>query len=113
SNLLILLRAFSLFKKRQKSAMQLMLLMNGININDCITDFRLYKYRDDVKIIGNVLDDAGFPDLVGSCMAMIYLPGADGTGITLAEALQCATADAARIYFDGKYFREDIGFDLI
>ncbi len=29
------------------------------------------------------------------------------------EALQEATADAARIYFDGKYFREDIGFDLI
>eukprot|EP01132_Coremiostelium_polycephalum_P015580 gene15580-18803_t len=28
------------------------------------------------------------------------------------EALQSATADAARIYFDGKYFREDIGFDL-
>ena len=29
------------------------------------------------------------------------------------NALQCATADAGRIYFDGKYFREDIGFDLI
>lgn len=29
------------------------------------------------------------------------------------EALQSATADASRIYFDGKYFREDIGFDLI
>ncbi|WP_285010414.1 phosphoribosylamine--glycine ligase [Pedobacter faecalis] len=29
------------------------------------------------------------------------------------QALQSATADAARIYFDGKYFREDIGFDLI
>ncbi|WP_442589905.1 phosphoribosylamine--glycine ligase [Pedobacter sp. AW31-3R] len=29
------------------------------------------------------------------------------------EALQSATADAARIYFDGKYFREDIGFDLM
>ncbi len=29
------------------------------------------------------------------------------------EALQCATADAARIYFDEKYFREDIGFDLM
>lgn len=28
-------------------------------------------------------------------------------------ALQAATADAARIYFDGKYFREDIGFDLV
>lgn len=29
------------------------------------------------------------------------------------EALQCATADASRVYFDGKYFREDIGFDLM
>ena len=29
------------------------------------------------------------------------------------EALQAATSDAARIYFDGKYFREDIGFDLM
>ncbi|RZM29194.1 MAG: phosphoribosylamine--glycine ligase [Pedobacter sp.] len=32
---------------------------------------------------------------------------------TFFEALQSATADAARIYFDGKYFREDIGFDLM
>ena len=29
------------------------------------------------------------------------------------NALQRATADAGRIYFDGKYFREDIGFDLM
>lgn len=29
------------------------------------------------------------------------------------DALQSATGDAARIYFDGKYFREDIGFDLM
>ncbi len=28
-------------------------------------------------------------------------------------ALQQATADASRIYFDGMYFRRDIGFDLI
>ncbi len=31
----------------------------------------------------------------------------------LFEALQHATADAARIYYDGIYFRRDIGFDLI
>ena len=29
------------------------------------------------------------------------------------EALQHATTDAARIYYDGVYFRKDIGFDLI
>jgi len=27
--------------------------------------------------------------------------------------LQQATADAARIYYDGVYFRKDIGFDLL
>ncbi len=32
---------------------------------------------------------------------------------TLFDALQQATADAGRIYFEGKYFRKDIGFDLI
>jgi phosphoribosylamine--glycine ligase len=31
----------------------------------------------------------------------------------LFTALQSATADAGIIYFDGKYFREDIGFDLV
>lgn len=31
----------------------------------------------------------------------------------LFSALQQATADAARIYFDGMYFRRDIGFDLL
>ena len=28
-------------------------------------------------------------------------------------ALQQATLDASRIYYDGKYFRKDIGFDLL
>jgi phosphoribosylamine--glycine ligase len=31
----------------------------------------------------------------------------------LFTALQQATADAARIYYDGMYFRKDIGFDLL
>ncbi|MDB5114695.1 MAG: phosphoribosylamine--glycine ligase [Mucilaginibacter sp.] len=31
----------------------------------------------------------------------------------LFDALQQATADASRIYYDGVYFRKDIGFDLI
>jgi phosphoribosylamine--glycine ligase len=31
----------------------------------------------------------------------------------LFNALQQATADAGRIYFDGANFRKDIGFDLL
>lgn len=34
-------------------------------------------------------------------------------GESIFEALQQATADAGRIYFEGKYFRRDIGFDLL
>lgn len=32
---------------------------------------------------------------------------------TIFDAVQQATADAGRIYFDSRYFRNDIGFDLI
>jgi len=32
---------------------------------------------------------------------------------TMFDALQQATADASRIYYDGKVFRKDIGFDLL
>lgn len=32
---------------------------------------------------------------------------------TMFGALQQATADAGRIYFEGKYFRKDIGYDLL
>lgn len=32
---------------------------------------------------------------------------------SLFEALQQGTADAGRVFFEGKYFRKDIGFDLI
>ncbi len=32
---------------------------------------------------------------------------------TLFDAVQSATADAGRIYYDGRYFRNDIGFDLL
>jgi phosphoribosylamine--glycine ligase len=32
---------------------------------------------------------------------------------TMFDALQQATADASRIYYDGKTFRKDIGFDLL
>lgn len=32
---------------------------------------------------------------------------------TMFDALQQATLDASRIYYDGKYFRKDIGFDLL
>ncbi|MES2850609.1 MAG: glycosyltransferase [Bacteroidota bacterium] len=52
NNLTNLLKAFSLFKKRQKSSMQLVLLTDNIpSKNEFVNSLRLYKYRDEIKLI--------------------------------------------------------------
>lgn len=56
---------------------------------------------------GTVLDNDVIRTAGGRVLAVTSLQD------NLFEALQHATADAARIYYDGVYFRKDIGFDLI
>ncbi len=56
---------------------------------------------------GTVLDSDEIKTAGGRVLAVTTLQD------NLFEALQHATADAARIYYDGVYFRRDIGFDLI
>jgi glycosyltransferase involved in cell wall biosynthesis len=54
-NLMNLLKAFSAFKKRQKSSMQLIIAGNpGHNYEDFIEDLRLFKFREDVRVFENV-----------------------------------------------------------
>ncbi|RYZ47537.1 MAG: phosphoribosylamine--glycine ligase [Sphingobacteriales bacterium] len=55
---------------------------------------------------GTIMDDSVLKSNGGRVIAITSLQD------TQFEAIQTATADASRIYFDGKYFREDIGFDL-
>lgn len=45
-----ILKAFSIFKKRQKSAIRLVLLLKGIHIEEAVPEFHLYKYRHEVNI---------------------------------------------------------------
>ena len=56
---------------------------------------------------GTELDNGSVKTAGGRVLAVTSLQD------TLFDALQNATADAARIYFDGVYFRRDIGFDLL
>ena len=56
---------------------------------------------------GTYLDNENIKTLGGRVLAVTSLQD------DLFTALQQATADAARIYFDGMYFRKDIGFDLL
>jgi glycosyltransferase involved in cell wall biosynthesis len=49
--LLILLKAFSLFKKWQKSALKLGLLLQNISEENLIHNFTNYKYKDDIFFV--------------------------------------------------------------
>ncbi|MEX0635187.1 MAG: hypothetical protein WD135_00355, partial [Ferruginibacter sp.] len=68
--MLLLLKAFSLFKKRMKSSLQLVLLQSIKE--DPVKDFHLYKYRKDVHVhkAGDIAIEAA---IAGAAFAGIFL----------------------------------------
>lgn len=50
-HLIIILKAFSQLKKRQKTSMKLVLMLLNIQEKNLIPDFKNYRYREDVLII--------------------------------------------------------------
>ena len=52
-----LLKAFSLFKKRQKSSMQLLLVVDKIPVkSEFVESLRLYKYRNEVHLLSGLTE---------------------------------------------------------
>ena len=73
SNLLLLLKAFSLFKKRMKSSMRLVVVTDQIPVNDeWVESLRTYKYRNDVNLVEVPLS-AKAAMIVGGAYACIQL----------------------------------------
>ena len=66
-NTTAIVKAFSIFKKRQLSGMKLVLLVSGTFKSDIVPDFKNYKYRDDVII---VKQDTHRPE--HTCIAAAY-----------------------------------------
>lgn len=56
---------------------------------------------------GTTLEDSQVKTSGGRVLAVTAL------GDTMFDAVQQAVADAGRVYYDGRYFRADIGFDLL
>jgi len=71
SHMILVLKAFSIFKKRLKSGMQL-LLINKTGENP-VPDFHIYKYRNEVQILAYV-SKKWEADIVAAAYAAIYLP---------------------------------------
>ena len=116
-NLINLLKAFSFFKKRQKSNM--LLLIAGNADENFKKDLKNYKFRNEVKLLED-LDKAELSRVTASAYASIYPVFYDDIALPALQALQCRipliTSDAgalpfvfgeAALYFNPESF-EDI-----
>jgi glycosyltransferase involved in cell wall biosynthesis len=87
-NLLQLLKAFSLFKKRMQSNMKLVLVGRMLwKTGQFLESLKTYKYRDDVVITGYV-DESRLVRLMGASYALVYPSAFEGFGVPVLEAMR-------------------------
>lgn len=88
-NLINLLKAFSVFKKRQQSNMKLLLAGRlAWKYGSFTESLRYYKYRDDVVLTGYV-EKKELARIMGAAYALVYPSLHEGFGVPVLEAMQC------------------------
>ncbi len=88
-NLIDLLKAFSLFKKRQQTNMKLVLAGSvAINYNSFSKSLQTYKYRNDVVLTGH-LEENELAKLTGASYGLINPCVAEELDVVVLEAMQC------------------------
>jgi len=124
-NLVNLLKAFSIFKKRQQSNMKLVLAGRMAWKNDeFLKLLSSYKYRNDVILTGYV-EEGELARLMAAAYALVYPSLFEGFGVPVLEAMQSGVpavsssgsameevAGGAGIYFDPRNV-EDIADKLM
>jgi glycosyltransferase involved in cell wall biosynthesis len=112
-NLINLLKAFSIFKKRMQSSMKLVLAGRLAWKNEeFLKLLNTYKYKSDVIITG-YLPESELASLMASAYALVYPSLFEGFGVPVAEAMKCGVpvltsektsmqeiAGEAALYFD-------------
>lgn len=84
-----LLRAFSIFKKKQKSNWKLVLAGRlAWKYKHFVESLKTYKYRDDVVLTG-YLEEEELVRVIGSAYALIYPSFWEGFGVPVLEAMKC------------------------
>jgi glycosyltransferase involved in cell wall biosynthesis len=88
-NLLNLMKAFSIFKKRQQSSIKLLLAGRlAWKYDSFIKNLETYKYRDDVMLL-NYLEESQLVKITASAYAVVYPSLFEGFGVPVLEAMQC------------------------
>lgn len=121
-NLISLLKAFSVFKKRLQSNMKLVLAGRlAWKTDEFIQLLKTYKYRDDV-VLTSYLSEDELAKLMGSAYALVYPSLFEGFGVPVVEAMKCAIpaitsqqtamqeiAKDAALYFDPDSYEDIAG----
>jgi glycosyltransferase involved in cell wall biosynthesis len=88
-NLLNILKAFSLFKKRQQSNFKLIIAGRLAWKNDTLAEnLKTYKYKGDVIMTGYVAETE-LVNLLASAYCLVYPSLYEGFGVPPLEAMQC------------------------
>ena len=87
-NLLNLLKAFSVFKKRMQTGMKLVLAGRlAWKYESFAKDLRTYKYKEDVILTGYVPEEE-LVKIIGASYGMVYPSLWEGFGVPVLEAMQ-------------------------
>ena len=87
-NLITLLKAFSLFKKRQQTGMKLVIAGRlAWHFGSFLESLKSYKYRKDVILTGYLPNDE-FSRLTAGAYAMVYPSLFEGFGLPVIEAMK-------------------------
>ncbi len=100
TQLVTVLKAFSIFKKRLKSSLQLVLI-NKLNENP-IPDFHLYKYRKEVKLLTATTEQQE-ADLVAAAYAAIEISSQQ---MENDWGLRCMRSEIPLLTVEGKVARQ-------
>lgn len=87
-NLVNLLKAFSIFKKWQKTNMKLVVAMNPGEYEDQAEKLNSYKYKNEITLAKN-LSRQELAQVTGGAYAMIFPSFYEGFGVAVLEAMQC------------------------
>lgn len=87
-NMMNLLKAFSLFKKWNKSNMKLVFIGRmAWQFADFEEKLKTYKYRDDIVLTG-YLEEEKLHQITGAAYASLYMSIYEGFGLPIVEAMQ-------------------------
>ena len=86
--LLNLLKAFSIFKKRQKSSMQLMLAFRQSASKEFLQNLQSFRFKDDVKVLQNI-NEENLPHITASAYVLINPFSYKYFSIPPLEAMKC------------------------